>query len=62
MTPADPITIAATIAAILDDLGIPYVIGGSVAASIYGEPRSTLAIDLMIDADEAQIRALVTKV
>ncbi len=59
MTPANPIAIASAIAAILDGLGIRYVIGGSVAASIYGEPRSTLDIDLMIDADYRQIRALV---
>jgi Nucleotidyl transferase AbiEii toxin, Type IV TA system len=61
VTPANPITIAAAIAAILDSLGIRYVIGGSVAASIYGEPRSTLDIDLMIAADENQIRSLVEK-
>ncbi len=35
------------------------MIDGSVAASLYGEPRSTLDIDLMIDADEEQVRRLV---
>jgi hypothetical protein len=49
------------IAGILDDLRIRYVIGGSVAASIYGEPRSTLDLDMMIDADEEQVEALVAR-
>lgn len=61
MTPADPITVAAAIAAILDEVSIRYVIGGSVAASIYGEPRSTLDIDVMIDTDERKIRSLVAR-
>lgn len=61
MTPANPITIATAIATILDSLKILYVIGGSVAASIYGEPRSTLDIDVMIDAAEGQVRQLVEK-
>lgn len=50
MTFANPLDVAAEIAAILDRLGIPYVVGGSVAASLVGEPRSTLDLDVMIDA------------
>ncbi len=59
MTPADPSPLAAAVAAILESEGIPYVIGGSVAASIYGEPRSTLDVDVMIDAGEEPVRRLV---
>jgi hypothetical protein len=62
VTSADPIGIAAVLAKILDEIGIRYVIGGSVAASAYGEPRTTLDVDVMIEADESQIRALVGKV
>jgi len=51
MTPADPVAIAVIVAAILDQLGIRYIIGGSVASSLMGEPRSTLDLDLMIDCD-----------
>ncbi len=57
----DPIAIAAALAKILDQIGIRYVIGGSVAASAYGEPRTTLDLDVMIEADERQIRKLVEK-
>jgi hypothetical protein len=33
----------------LHDLGIPYLIGGSLASSAYGEPRLTNDIDLVAD-------------
>ena len=59
MTPVDPLATAALVASLLEDLGIPYVIGGSVASSVLGEPRSTLDLDLMIDVDEVRVRALV---
>jgi hypothetical protein len=58
VTPVDPIRFAGRIAQVLDSLGIRYVIGGSVASSFYGEPRSTLDLDIMIEADEAAARAL----
>lgn len=61
MTPIDPIAIAADVAAILEDLGIRYVIGGSVASSVMGEPRSTLDLDLMIEAGEPLVRSLVAR-
>jgi len=32
----------------LEELGIPYGIGGSVAAMAYSQPRYTVDVDLMI--------------
>lgn len=58
MTPIDPLALAALVAAILEKLRVPYVIGGSVASSVVGEPRSTLDLDIMIDADVEQVRRL----
>lgn len=58
MTPVDPVRFAARVARVLDALGIRYVIGGSVASSFYGEPRSTLDLDIMIEVDEPAARAL----
>lgn len=43
----------------LDDLDIRYVIGGSVASSIWGEPRATVDLDVMIDATADKTAALV---
>jgi hypothetical protein len=57
----DPISIAVHIAGILEELGIRYVIGGSVASSVLGEPRSTLDLDLMVEIDERSARLLVVR-
>ena len=62
MTPVEPLAMAAILAAHLDDLGIRYMIGGSVASAYHGEPRSTLDLDLVIDADESQVRALADRI
>jgi hypothetical protein len=36
---------------LLQDLDIPYMLAGSLASSVHGEPRTTLDIDLVIDLD-----------
>ncbi len=46
-------------AAALDGLGIEYVLGGSLASSVLGEPRSTVDIDLALAIREAAIADLV---
>lgn len=62
MTPVEPFAMAAILAAHLDGLGIRYMIGGSVASAYHGEPRTTLDLDLVIDANEAQVRALAGRI
>jgi hypothetical protein len=42
----------------LERLGIPYCVTGSVAASVYGEPRLTAGIDLVVLLRPADITAL----
>ena len=37
----------------LEDLGVSYQIGGSVATSVYGVPRSTLDVDIVADLPES---------
>lgn len=44
--------------AILDRLGIPYVVGGSIASAARGEPRSTQDADLLIDLPPEKADAL----
>lgn len=56
---ADPIAVALRVAAALDACGVGYVVGGSLASSISGEPRSTLDVDLVVALDEAGIERLV---
>jgi hypothetical protein len=42
----------------LADLGIPYMITGSLASAFYGEPRSTQDLDVVVNAEAAQLQAL----
>lgn len=44
----DPIEIAADTGARLDALGVSWVIGGSIASSVHGEPRSTQDVDMVV--------------
>jgi hypothetical protein len=61
VSPADPFELAVRIGEMLDSLGIRYVIGGSVASMLYGEPRMTLDLDVMIDADERSVLEIVQR-
>lgn len=42
--------------AVIEKLNIPYMIGGSVAAMAYGEPRLTLDMDVVIELNLRQAR------
>jgi hypothetical protein len=43
----DPVAIALDIGARLDGLGVNWVIGGSLASSVHGEPRATQDVDIV---------------
>jgi hypothetical protein len=57
--PSDPLAIAALVCAIFDFLGRSYSIGGSIASSMSGEPRSTLDVDIVASFDLSHVDALV---
>jgi len=46
---------------VLDRLAVPYMVSGSVASSVVGEPRSTYDIDVIVDLAEHQVPALVAE-
>lgn len=56
ITPIDTMT---TVADTLNDLGIEYVIGGSMASAYYGVSRSTLDVDFVADIKPEHVPALV---
>ena len=58
-TPVDPIAIALVVVRILDILGIDNTIGGSIASSFAGEPRSTIDIDVIASIEDTHVAALV---
>jgi hypothetical protein len=46
---------------VLEELGIPYQVGGSFASSIHGVPRQTLDLDLVVDLPLSAVPAFVTR-
>ncbi len=44
----------------LEQLGIPYAVGGSVASSLHGVMRSTLDVDIVADIKLEHVPALVS--
>lgn len=43
----------------LNACGVRYVVGGSLASSVSGEPRATLDADIMVDVTVANVRRLI---
>jgi hypothetical protein len=54
-----PLELTLRVVRMLDELGIAYVLGGSLASSLVGEPRATADVDLAIRIDPDQVSALV---
>jgi hypothetical protein len=55
----DPVDVALRVADVLNRCGLRYVIGGSLASSVSGEPRSTLDVDIMVEIPEATIPCVI---
>jgi hypothetical protein len=58
----DPIAVALLVADALEALKLRYTVGGSLASSMSGEPRSTLDVDMVVAIQEADIAPLVAVV
>ena len=56
---ADPIEVALVVTRALDTAGVAHTIGGSIASSVAGEPRSTIDIDIVAAVEERHVAALV---
>lgn len=59
--PIDPIAVAVSVVRVLDALGIANTVGGSIASSFAGEPRSTIDIDIVAAIEARHIPELVTR-
>lgn len=55
----DAISIALQVTSALDALGVVHTIGGSIASSMAGEPRSTIDVDIVADLKAEQVAGLV---
>jgi hypothetical protein len=58
----DPIAVAVAFSATLERLGIRYLIGGSLASSVHGEPRSTNDIDVVAEILPAHVTSFLAAV
>ena len=59
MSERDPIPVAIAVSRAFEARRIPYTIGGSIASSFAGEPRSTIDIDFVAALSEADVEPLV---
>jgi hypothetical protein len=56
-----PLELLSQVATMLDELGIPYALGGSMASSLIGEPRSTVDVDIAIKLEHEAGAALLER-
>ena len=56
----EPFQVALSVAGALERCGLPYVVGGSLASSMSGEPRSTLDVDLVVAMTQADVEPLLS--
>ena len=59
MTPEE--AALAAVVTMLEELGVPYMVTGSVAASFHGRPRATHDTDIVIDPTREQLDELVRR-
>lgn len=52
------LTVLDVLSGILDGLGVPYLVGGSIASSVHGVPRTTQDIDVVADVRTEQVDPL----
>lgn len=55
----EPLEVALRVTQTLDDLGVPYLIGGSLASTLYGEPRATMDADILADLQFKDVEPFV---
>lgn len=59
MLSGDAISVAVLVGGILEGLGVRYAIGGSIAASLAGEPRATIDVDIVVALQPADVEPLL---
>lgn len=55
---SEPVAVTLQVAEILDNLSIPYVIGGSMASTAYGRIRTTMGVDIVAELKFEQVQPL----
>ena len=55
----DTLAITLRLPSVCEQLGIRYLVGGSLASSLHGIPRSTQAVDLVLEIGQDDVTAFV---
>lgn len=56
---SDPVRVALIVAEALEACRVRYLVGGSLASAVSGEPRSTLDVDLVVELSEKDIEPFI---
>ena len=56
---SEPIAVTLQVTGVLEELGVAYVISGSMASTAYGRVRSTMDVDIVADLQPPQVDGLV---
>lgn len=51
----EPIAVTLVVIQALESLGVPYLIGGSLASALHGVPRATNGADLIVDVKREEV-------
>ena len=62
VSPEEALKVVLEVTGPLDQLGVPYVVGGSLASSLHGIPRTTQDADLVADLRSAHVEPFVAAV
>lgn len=60
MVDSEALQVTLLVTNLLDELGVPYVIGGSMASIIHGMLRTTMDVDIVADLQPEQVAPFVT--
>ena len=55
----EPIEVTLKVTGVLENLGIPYPIGGSLASTLYGMVRSTQDSDIVAEMRPIHVQAFI---
>lgn len=58
---ADPIRVVLQVCEVLEALDVRYLVGGSLASSLYGIPRATQDVDVVAELEPRHVAVLVEK-
>lgn len=61
MTGSDLLAALTPVIDVLEALGVPYYVGGSVASSAHGVPRASIDADVVADLDPERVEAFVAR-